>query len=91
MVKETNEVLIAVNDLTLELINVFHDGAQLTDITAILSYISSNEDVKKALLAAYENISAVPTELKEISLEDGLDLAATQISFVPKIVAAFKA
>lgn len=89
--KETKEVLVAVNDLALELVNVFKDGVQLSDVTALLTHISSNEAVKASLYAAYENISKVPAEVKEITLEDGLELASVQLGFIPKFVTALKA
>ncbi len=90
-INETKDVLNALNKLSLEMIKVFKDGAQMQDIAAVLNMIATNEDLKVALYAAYKDISSVPSELKDIDVMEAIELAQIQLSFVPQIVASLKA
>lgn len=90
-IKETKEVIIAVNMLSVELIKALKDGPQMADVSTLFTALTTNEEFKVALYAAYMDISKVPSEVKEIDLAGGLELAQVQLSFVPKIVEAIKA
>jgi hypothetical protein len=89
-IKETKEVLVAINEVAIVLAKHLKDGAQLTDAIAIVDDFKNNPDLLAKLLAAKENISAVPAELKDVSLVEGVELAITQASYAPKIIAALK-
>lgn len=86
-IQETKDVLIAANEVAVALIKAAKDGIQLTDGLALLA----NEEVKAALVKAADGISKLPEEMKDVDLNEGLELAAIQIQFIPKIVGALKA
>lgn len=89
-IKETKELLTGLNTLAIELINVLKDGVSASDAVTLLAHISSSDSLKKALEDAYQGISAVPTEIKDINLAEALELAALQIEFIPQVVTAMK-
>lgn len=89
-VKETKEALVGVNELSMVLIKHLKDGAQITDIMAVVEEFKNNPDLLAKLEAARENIALVPVEAKDISLIEAGELLMVQISYVPKIIAALK-
>jgi hypothetical protein len=50
----------------------------------------NSDDTKKALVKAVENVTAVPAELADIDLAEGLELGKVQLTYLPKILAALK-
>lgn len=90
-IKETKEALIGVNELSLVLIKHLKDGAQLTDIMAVVDDLKNNPELLEKLKAAKEGIEQVPAEAKDISLIEAGELLMTQVGYVPKIIAALKA
>ena len=89
-IKETKEAIIGVNELSLVLIKHLKDGAQLTDISAVVEEIKNNPELLAKLQAAKDGIDQVPAEAKDISLVEGGELLMAQVSYVPKIIAALK-
>lgn len=89
-IQETKELLVAVNELSIELIKHLKDGVQVADAVAILDTLKNNADFKAKLEAGYTNVQAVPAEIKDLSLVEGGELVMTQISYLPKILEAAK-
>lgn len=87
-VKETKELLVGVNELSIELIKHFKDGIQVADALAIVDDFKTNPDLLAAIMAAKDNIQAVPAEVKDLSLAEGIELALAQAAYVPKLIAA---
>ena len=90
-IKETSDVLVAVNLLAVELIKLVKDGIQASDAAVLVAIISSNEPVKNALFAAFNNISAVPAEVKDLDVSEVVQLIVAQAQQVPSILEALKA
>lgn len=88
---ETKELLVGVNELSMELIKHLKDGVQVGDALAILDTLKNNADFKAKLEAAYTNVQAVPAEIKDLSIAEGVELAMVQVAYLPKILAAAKA
>lgn len=86
-IKETKEVLIALNELSLFIIERAKDGVGFDDAIALFGH----SELKGKLLQAFDGVKDVKAELDNLSLEEGLELGQVQISYVPKIVAAVKA
>lgn len=88
--KETKELLKGLLDVVKVSAELFKDGVQVQDL--IDGYTKLNGDpVKKAELeAALANVSAVPAELKAISLADGLELVILLVQELPGLLEAFK-
>jgi hypothetical protein len=89
-IKETTEAVVGVNEVSLLLIKHLKDGAQVTDIMAIVDDIKNNPELLAAILAAKDNISAVPAEMKDCSMLEAVQLSMVQISYLPKIISALK-
>lgn len=90
-IKETKEVLLGVNELAIVLIKLLKDGVQLDDAMALYAKISSDEAFRGAVLNAVDKIAQVPSEIGELDIAEGIELASLQLSFVPKIADALKA
>jgi hypothetical protein len=89
-VKETKELLVGVNELSLIMIKHLKDGAQISDVMAIVDEMKNNPELLAKLEAAKNDIAAIPEEIKDCSLVEAGELAMVQISYVPKIIAALK-
>lgn len=86
--KETKELLVGVNELSIALIKLLKKHAGVVDVVAALL---ADSELKDALGAAVSGITLVPAELKAMSGSDYLDLAQVQILEIPKIIAALSA
>lgn len=89
-IQESKDVLVAVNELSLGVIKVVKDGVQPVQDVAGLIAALQQEPLKSSLSLAIQNISAVPSEIKDVDLSEGVELAAVQLSYIPKIVQALK-
>lgn len=89
-IKEMKELLIAVNEVSVLLVKMFKDGVQLADAAALMAAIAASEELKEKLLAAYVGVGQIPAEMKDVDLQEGLELAGVQLSYIPKIVEALK-
>lgn len=87
-IKETKEMLVGLNELSLLLLGKFKDGVQFVDFTEMYSHLQNDADFKAKLEAAYTNYQAIPAEVKDVDAGEGLELASVQIEYVPKIQAA---
>jgi len=90
-IKETIEAQVAVNELALFLVERFKDGFQaIEDGVAIFDKLKNDADFRDKLIAAYDNYGAIPAEVKDIDLLEGVELAKVQLDYVPKFVDQFK-
>lgn len=88
-IKETQEALVAANEVSLIMINRLKDGVQLADFQAFYDKLTNDEVFKAKLEAAWTDWKLIPAELKDISLSEGLQLATLQISYIPRLVEAW--
>lgn len=89
-IKETKEMIIGANILTLVLIEKFKDGVQFADFTEMYGELVNDEAVKKAMQDAYENYSVIPEEISDIDALEGLELAEIQLPYINELVNALK-
>ena len=78
-VKETKEAVVALVKLGKVLAELAKDGIDWKDGAALASKIVSDEAFRSALVAAVEGAGAIPAELKDIKLEEGIELALAVI------------
>lgn len=89
-IKETKEVLIALNEVTLVIAEALKDGFDASeDLMIVLNKLLLDEVFKAKIEAAFENISAVGDEIKDIDLNEGIELALVQIGYLPRLLDAF--
>lgn len=89
-IKETQEAVVGVNELAIVLIKHLKDGAQVSDATAIFDELKSNPEVVAKLMAAKDNIGAVPAEMGDCSILEAAQLGMVQLGYLPKIIVALK-
>ena len=89
-IRNVKEVLIALNVLALVIIKNIKDGVQVSDIPAIIMQVMGSDETKAALVAAIENILAVPTEIADLSIAEGLELGGEQLKYLPLILDALR-
>lgn len=88
-IKETNEALIGVNECGLHIATKLRDGFQpLPDFAAFWADLQNDADFKAKVQAAWDNHQAIPEEVADIDLGEGVQLVVTQASYVPKLIAA---
>lgn len=86
--KETKELVIAFLEIASLLAVEFKDGIQANDFADLYSKISSNEDLKSKLIAAYNDIDKIPAEIKDLTIPESLDLL---MAAAPELIGLFKA
>ena len=89
-IKETTEVVVAANELAVDLIKRFKDGVQFNDFTEFYAALISNAEFKAKLEAGYMGVTQVPSEVSDLQIGEIIELGVLQLSYVPKIVEALK-
>jgi hypothetical protein len=89
-IKETTEALVGVNEVALVVAERLKDGVQLSDFEAFYSKFTMDTAFKAKLQAAYENYQAIPAEVSDLDLFEGISLVQVQVSYVPRLIAAMK-
>lgn len=89
-IKELKEVTEAILEISLRIIAILKDGYQHSDIPTIFEMLVKDEHIKNKISAAYEGISKVSGELKDLSIAEGVELSTTILQFIPQIIDLFK-
>jgi hypothetical protein len=89
-IQNTKELFIAMQELSLEIAKLLKDGAQVTDIITFWNDMIANEEMKAKLIAAVDGYKELPAEIKDIDINEAVELAAIAIAFIPKFVALIK-
>lgn len=89
-VKETKEAIIGFNEVSLVMVKILKDGVQFEDALAFYNKVLKNDELKVKIIAAYENYQAIPVEVKDIDMGEGLELLDAQIDYLPKYLNEFK-
>jgi len=87
-IKECKEALIGINELAVVLASVFKDGAQIGDAAVLWAKLQADPEVSAKLVAAYQGVSLIPAEVKDLDLGEGVELVSLQAAYVPKLIAA---
>lgn len=89
-IQESKEALIGMMEVSLVLAHVLKDGAQLGDIAAVWARIASDKDLREKMKKALDDIGQVPSEIADLDLQEGLDLAMLLGSYAPKFLDIFR-
>lgn len=89
-IKETNEILVAANEVGVLAVKRLKDGFQFDDFSAFYAAFVNDAEFKAKLQAGWENMGEVPTEIKDIDFTEGGQLIMTQVSYIPKYLEALK-
>jgi len=89
-IKETKEMLIGVNEVSLSLCEKLKDGIQFQDGVEFYNELTKDEEFKAKVIAAYDGRQKIPAEVKDVDTGEGLELVAVQLEYMPKYVETFK-
>ena len=89
-IKETQEMLDALNEITIFLMRRFRDGVQFEDFTAFYAEIISDPDMKDLMLKAFDGYEQIPGEVDDIDVSEACALSCQQIGFIPRIIGSLK-
>ena len=89
-IKETEEMMVGMNEVSLYLVSVLKDGLQLADFGAVMNKLLVDKAFRDKIEAAYEGAKLIPKEVKDLDLGEVLKLAELQLSYIPKYMAALK-
>lgn len=86
--KETKELVVGLLKVATVLAESFKDGVQTQDIGVIAAKIQSDESLKAALLAAYNDVELAKEEIKDLDLAKSIELVGAAL---PEVLALIKA
>ena len=89
-IKEVLDVMELSKAATLILIKRLKDGLGMDDVSFMIG-LANDEEFKMVLKQGLQDIKNVPAEIKDIDLNEGLQIATTLIASVPQFVLALKA
>jgi ATP-dependent 26S proteasome regulatory subunit len=90
-VKETKELLTGVNEVVILLLTHLKDGFQISkDLPAIFAELVGNGELQAKLQKAYEGVGQVDDEIKDLNLQEAVELGLLQVQYVEKIIEALK-
>jgi hypothetical protein len=81
-IKELKETLACANVIALSLISNLKDGAQITDLFKVIT------DVGPSLKVAIDGCGNIPTEIKDLSITEGMELIQLMLSYLPEYIKA---
>lgn len=89
-VKETKEMLVAANELSLFMVGRLSDGVDFGDFTAFYEKMTKDEAFQKILRDAWEGRRKIKAEVGDIDFSEGIELVNLQASYVPKFINVLK-
>lgn len=89
-IKETQEAIDGVMEVSLFLIKRMKDGIGVDDVSALWDKLQDDHEFKEVIKKGYEGVSNVPAELKDIDLVEGTQLGIQMIGYVPRIIMSLK-
>ena len=88
-IENTKEAIVAVNVLSIFIIKRLKDGIGFDDALALFSKITSDDEFMKVLKEAFDGVSTVPAELKDLQSEEVVELLTIFIGMIPDYLSAF--
>lgn len=83
-IKESKELLNGVMSMAVLMVKRFSDGFQVDDLSAILAAMAVDPEFREAI----KGLKELPVEVKDIDLQEGLELGMLVLGRVPEIIAA---
>lgn len=89
-IKETQELAIGAIALGFHIVKLLKDGFQAADVGALMLKLQTDPEFAAKLKAAQENVGEVPKEIKDIDLNEGLQLGMAVVPAVVKEIQGMK-
>ena len=88
--KEIKDVLNVTELLVVFLIERLKDGVDMEDATALFGKLTQDLEFKRTLNQAYDGISGIGAEVKDLNWMESMDITMHILRAVPKFIAAAK-
>jgi hypothetical protein len=89
-IKELSEAIHGINQVSLVLLKHFADGVSSSDLVKIYTEITSNDELKDAILEAYQGWEQLKSETLDLDIGEGAEIASIQLSYLNQYLQAFK-
>ena len=89
-IKETEEALEGILLLGLMFWKSFHDGFQVSDIGELWDTYKNDEKFNEVMAQAFEGYKKIPSEVKDLQLEEAIALSGVMMSYLPKYLKVIK-
>ena len=89
-VVETDEAVVAVNEISLLLVRRFKDGVDMGDFLAMWDKLQNDTEFKAKVAEGFDKYDKIPAEISDIDGGEGIELINRQISYLPSFLAEFK-
>lgn len=89
-IKETKEMMVGMQALTLVMMEHFKDGAQFSDALELWESFKNDAKFKAQLMAAYDGYKKIPAEIKDLDLLEGFELGKQGVDFAGAILMELK-
>lgn len=90
-VKETKELVVGLLAISALLAKEFKDGVQVADFADIIAKVSANEELKAKIVGAYSGVEKVPSEVKDATVAEVIEILSAALPELLKIIEAVKA
>lgn len=87
-VKNTKEMMLAFLKIAALLAANFKDGLQAADFVFVAQKIFQDEELKFALLSAYNDAGKIPAEVKDLSASEAIELLVAATPELTKLIKA---
>jgi len=89
-IAEIQNLLGALNELTISLIQVFRNGVNSASVAQMGNLLEVDKDLQIKLEQAFANYKSLSDEIANLSLANSMSLALTQLSYLQQILTALK-
>lgn len=89
-IKETKDVIKAGMEMSIRMIQIFKDGAQLSDVGSVLALLQEDDEFKAKMMEAYEGYQKIPAELGDLSIFEMVELSKCLYDCIPMLLEALK-
>ena len=89
-IKESKEALEGMMELSICMMEVFKDGMQLSDAMELWDKLKNDPSVSAKMMMAYEGYKKIPSEMKDLDIAEGIQLAMCVMQRVPDMIKVFQ-
>ena len=89
-IKETQELISGISAVAVSLVSAIKKAGVVAGSLEVVDLFLNDEEFKSKLIAAIQNVHAIPAEASDLDFAESLELAKQGIAFVTAVVAASK-
>jgi hypothetical protein len=88
--RNTKEAVVGFIAIAALLADAFKDGVQMADAMTIWAKVQANHELLAKITSAYQEIEQIPSEVKEVTAEEVLDIVAAILPELKNLLLAVK-